>query len=57
MFDGVRQDSGDPFVFVDKLRAHYHSLNIDPSFKTIVFSDGLDVDRADSDPCILQQSA
>lgn len=45
-FDGVRHDSGDPFQFVDKVIAHYQKLNIDPLTKTIVFSDGLDVDLA-----------
>lgn len=44
LFDGVRHDSGDPFVFVDKIVAHYESLRIDPMSKTIVFSDGLDVE-------------
>lgn len=46
LFDGVRQDSGDPFVFVDKLVAHYKKLRINPLTKTIVFSDELDAKRA-----------
>ncbi len=46
LFDGVRQDSGDPYVFVDKLIAHYRKLRINPLTKTIVFSDELDVDNA-----------
>lgn len=41
-FDGVRHDSGDPYTFTDKVIAHYRSQGIDPSTKTIVFSDGLD---------------
>ncbi len=45
LFDGVRQDSGDPIVFAGKIIAHYKSLGIDPHEKTIVFSDGLDVDK------------
>jgi len=45
-FDGVRHDSGDPQEFVDKVIAHYKKLNIDPTTKTIVFSDGLDVKTA-----------
>ncbi len=45
-FTGVRQDSGDPIKFTQKLLAHYQGLNIDPAGKTIVFSDGLDVNRA-----------
>lgn len=40
----VRQDSGDPFEFGDKVIAFYQSLGIDPLTKTIVFSDGLTVE-------------
>ena len=46
LFDGVRQDSGDPFTFTDKMIDHYKKHHIDPSTKTIVFSDGLNVQRA-----------
>lgn len=46
LFDGVRHDSGDPKEFVSKTIKHYKSLGIDPSTKTIVFSDGLNVDKA-----------
>ena len=46
LFDGVRQDSGDPLAFADKIIQHYKSLHIDPCAKTIVFSDGLDVEKA-----------
>ena len=46
LFDGVRQDSGDPYEFVDKVIAHYKKLGIDPMSKTIVFSDGLDIKKA-----------
>jgi nicotinate phosphoribosyltransferase len=46
LFDGVRHDSGDPFEFATKVVAHYKSLGIDPSSKTIVFSDGLNTDLA-----------
>lgn len=48
LYDGVRQDSGSPFEYADKVVAHYKSLGIDPSTKTIIFSDGLDVKIADS---------
>ena len=41
---GLRQDSGDPFVFGEKAIAFYEKLGIDPKTKIIVFSDGLDVD-------------
>jgi nicotinate phosphoribosyltransferase len=45
-WDGVRHDSGDPKVFADKVINHYEKLRIDPTTKTIVFSDGLDVPTA-----------
>ena len=41
LFDGVRQDSGDPIEFGYKVIEHYKSLNIDPTTKTIIFSDAL----------------
>ena len=40
-FDGVRHDSGDPFVFGMRLAKHYRDQGINPSDKTICFSDGL----------------
>ncbi len=46
LYDGLRHDSGDPFKFADKVVAHYKKLRIDPSSKTIVFSDGLNTDLA-----------
>lgn len=46
LFDGVRHDSGDPYVWGDKILAHYQRLRIDPRTKRLVFSDGLDVPRA-----------
>lgn len=44
LFDGVRQDSGDPINFMKRVVAHYKKLGIDPRTKTIVFSDSLTVD-------------
>ena len=41
LFDGVRQDSGDEFEFVDKTISHYIHCGIDPKTKTIVFSNAL----------------
>ena len=46
LFDGVRHDSGDPIQFLDKIMDHYSELHIDPISKSIVFSDGLNVDKA-----------
>ena len=43
LYDGVRHDSGDAYKFTDAVVAHYKSLGIDPLSKTIVFSDGLNV--------------
>jgi nicotinate phosphoribosyltransferase len=44
LFDGIRQDSGDPITFAEKAIRHYERLRIDPASKTIVFSDSLDID-------------
>ena len=41
LFDGLRQDSGDPIVFAHKAIQFYNDKHIDPSSKTIVFSDSL----------------
>lgn len=46
LFDAVRQDSGSPFEFTDKIINHYKTLKIDPMTKGIIFSDGLNVDMA-----------
>lgn len=40
---GVRHDSGDPFVFGERLIAFYEANGIDPATKTVIFSDGLDI--------------
>lgn len=45
-YTGVRHDSGDPFVWGDKIINHYIELGIDPKTKTLLFSDSLDFDRA-----------
>lgn len=45
LFDGCRHDSGDPYVWCEKLIAHYKRLGIDPKTKTAVFSDGLDFQK------------
>ncbi len=35
-----------PFSFTDKIIEHYEKLKIDPTTKTIIFSDGLNVGTA-----------
>ncbi len=47
LFDGVRQDSGDPLEFGHKTIEHYKKLRIDPMSKTIVFSDGLNPQKVE----------
>ena len=42
LFDGVRHDSGDPYLFVNKVINRYKALGIDPTTKTIIFSNALD---------------
>ncbi|WP_447590999.1 nicotinate phosphoribosyltransferase [Aquipseudomonas campi] len=46
LFDGLRHDSGDPLVWANKTIAHYEKLGIDPLSKTLVFSDGLNLEKA-----------
>lgn len=46
LFDGLRHDSGDPYVWGDKAIAHYKKLKIDPGTKILTFSDGLDLNKA-----------
>jgi len=46
LYDGIRQDSGDPIEFVDKTINHYDKLGINPKTKVIVFSDSLNPDKA-----------
>ena len=59
LFDGLRHDSGDPYVWGEKALAHYEKLRIDSRTKRLVFSDGLDFEKsfalyrhfADRAPC------
>ncbi|MEI2417249.1 nicotinate phosphoribosyltransferase [Orrella sp. JC864] len=41
LFDGARHDSGDPFVWGERMLAHYHANRTDPRNKLLVFSDAL----------------
>jgi len=45
LFDGVRHDSGDPFVWGERMLAHFKQNRTDPASKTLVFSDGLDIEK------------
>jgi nicotinate phosphoribosyltransferase len=46
LFDSVRHDSGDPYVWANKFIAHYTKLGIDWKSKPLGFTDGNDVDSA-----------
>jgi len=46
-YSGVRHDSGDPYVWGDKIIAHYKKYGVDPMTKQLLFSDSLDFDRAE----------
>ena len=48
LFSGVRQDSGDPMKWGDKMIQHYEKLGIDPKTKTLLFSDSLDFEKANN---------
>ncbi len=45
LYDGLRQDSGDPIVWADKVLARYAQLGIDPMTKDLMFSDGLNFEK------------
>lgn len=46
LYDGLRVDSGDPFIVGEKILDHYAKLRIDAHTKRITFSDGLDFKMA-----------
>jgi nicotinate phosphoribosyltransferase len=46
LFDGARHDSGDPFVWGERMIEHYRDNRTDPRTKTLVFSDALTFPRA-----------
>lgn len=45
-YSGVRHDSGDPYVWGEKMIAHYKKYDVDPMTKTLLFSDSLNFDKA-----------
>ena len=47
LFDGVRHDSGDPLEFADKTIKHYVDNGINPLYKYIIFSDGLNLEKVE----------
>lgn len=46
LFTSLRHDSGDPFLFADKVIQRYEELRVNPKMKYLVFSDSLNVDKA-----------
>jgi len=47
LFSGVRHDSASPLEWGDKMIDHYKELGIDPTTKTLLFSDNLNFEKAD----------
>ena len=45
LFDGVRQDSGDEYKIGNEVIKRYKELGIDPTTKTLVFSNALDFNK------------
>lgn len=46
LYSSLRHDSGDPFMYIDKVIQRYKELRVDPKTKFIIFSDSLDVNKA-----------
>jgi len=46
LFDGARQDSGDPFEWGEAMIDHYRENRIDPRSRNLIFSDSLDIPKA-----------
>ncbi|QCI18897.1 nicotinate phosphoribosyltransferase [Buchnera aphidicola] len=44
-YQGIRHDSGDPIQWGEKALKHYINLGIDPSTKTLLFSDNLNFSK------------
>ena len=47
-YSGVRHDSGDPYVWGEKIINHYKKYGVDPKTKMLLFSDSLDFKRAEA---------
>jgi nicotinate phosphoribosyltransferase len=46
LFDGARQDSGDPIAWGEAMIAHYRANRVDPKTRNLIFSDQLTIPRA-----------
>lgn len=46
LFDGARQDSGDPMEWGEAMIEHYRRNRIDPTSRNLIFSDSLNIPRA-----------
>ena len=46
LFDGLRVDSGDNYEALEEIIEKYKELGVDPAQKSIIFSNGLNVDEA-----------
>ena len=46
-YTGVRHDSGDPYIWGEKIINHYKKYDVDPKTKTLLFSDSLNFDTAE----------
>jgi len=45
LFDGARHDSGDPFLWGERMISHYAANRCDPRTKLLIFSDALTIPR------------
>lgn len=46
LFDGARQDSGDPIEWGEAMIEHYEHNRVDPNTRNLIFSDSLNIPRA-----------
>ena len=46
LFDGARQDSGDPFEWGEAMIRHYRRNRVDPKTRRLIFSDSLTIPKA-----------
>lgn len=46
LFDGARQDSGDPIAWGEAMIEHYRNNRVDPKTRNLIFSDSLNIPKA-----------